>query len=54
MDTTVKNRAADTEHSLSAVDKESKQGFWAVIVIMLGFTFFFTINDSRWEFGDWT
>ncbi len=40
MDTTVKNRAADTEHSLSAVDKESKQGFWAVIVIMLGFTFF--------------
>ncbi|MEN1761301.1 cytosine permease [Anoxynatronum sibiricum] len=40
MKATAKNRTGDTEHSLSAVKQESKQGFWAVIVIMLGFTFF--------------
>jgi cytosine permease len=30
----------DTEHSLSAVDEASRQGFWAVLVVMVGFTFF--------------
>ncbi|WP_352418790.1 cytosine permease [Proteiniborus sp.] len=33
-------KAADTEHSLSAVDAASRQGFWAVLVVMVGFTFF--------------
>lgn len=30
----------DTEHSLSAVDEASRQGFWAILVVMVGFTFF--------------
>lgn len=34
------NRAVDSEHSLSAVDQGSRQGFWAVLVVMVGFTFF--------------
>ena len=33
-------KVLDTEHSLSAVDDASKQGFWAVMVVMVGFTFF--------------
>lgn len=40
MEATAKSMKKDTEHSLSAVKEESKQGFWAVIVVMLGFTFF--------------
>ncbi|SMP54206.1 hypothetical protein SAMN06296020_10595 [Anoxynatronum buryatiense] len=35
MKATATNRTVDTEHSLSVVKQESKQGFWAVIVIML-------------------
>ncbi len=35
-----KNKNVDTEHSLSAVDASSRQGFWAVLVVMVGFTFF--------------
>lgn len=35
-----KQKMVDTEHSLSAVDKKSRQGFWAVLVVMVGFTFF--------------
>ena len=35
-----RNKAVDTEHSLSAVDAGSRQGFWAVLVVMVGFTFF--------------
>ena len=35
-----KRKMVDTEHSLSAVDEKSRQGFWAVLVIMVGFTFF--------------
>ncbi len=35
-----KNKNVDTEHSLSAVDAASRQGFWAVLVVMVGFTFF--------------
>lgn len=35
-----KRPVADTEHSLSAVDAASRQGFWAVLVVMVGFTFF--------------
>ncbi len=38
-DITVK-KAADTEHSLSQVDQASRQGFFAVLVVMVGFTFF--------------
>ena len=34
------SKAVDTEHSLSAVDQGSRQGFFAVLVIMVGFTFF--------------
>lgn len=34
------DKSVDTEHSLSAVDKGSRQGFFAVLVVMLGFTFF--------------
>jgi len=34
------NKAVDTEHSLSAVGESSKQGFWAVLVVLVGFTFF--------------
>lgn len=33
-------KSVDTEHSLSAVDQGSRQGFWAVLVVMVGFTFF--------------
>lgn len=35
-----RKKAVDTEHSLSAVDAASRQGFWAVLVVMVGFTFF--------------
>lgn len=35
-----KQRVADTEHSLSRVDASSLQGFWAVMVVLVGFTFF--------------
>lgn len=35
-----KKQNVDTEHSLSAVDAASRQGFWAVLVVMVGFTFF--------------
>ena len=35
-----KTRVADTEHSLSRVDQGSLQGFWAVMVVLVGFTFF--------------
>lgn len=35
-----KKQNVDTEHSLSAVDEKSRQGFWAVLVVMVGFTFF--------------
>lgn len=38
-DVTVK-KTVDTEHSLSAVDQGSRQGFFAVLVVMVGFTFF--------------
>lgn len=34
------NKAVDAEHSLSAVDESSRQGFWAVLVVLVGFTFF--------------
>ncbi len=34
------DKSVDTEHSLSAVDQGSRQGFFAVLVVMLGFTFF--------------
>lgn len=34
------DKSVDTEHSLSAIDSGSRQGFWAVLVIMVGFTFF--------------
>src|SRR5690554_8065071 len=33
-------KSVDTEHSLSAVDAASRQGFWAVLVVLVGFTFF--------------
>ncbi|MCR1899543.1 cytosine permease [Irregularibacter muris] len=33
-------KSIDSEHSLSAVDQGSRQGFWAVLVVMVGFTFF--------------
>lgn len=33
-------KTSDTEHSLSAVSSSSKQGFYAVVAVMLGFTFF--------------
>lgn len=36
----VKKKTTDTEHSLSAVDSGSRQGFWSVLVVMVGFTFF--------------
>ncbi|MFA5524477.1 MAG: cytosine permease [Tissierellales bacterium] len=35
-----KKQNVDTEHSLSAVGQSSRQGFWAVLVVMVGFTFF--------------
>lgn len=35
-----KTRVADTEHSLSRVDASSFQGFWSVMVVLVGFTFF--------------
>lgn len=35
-----KSHSGDTEHSLSAVDASSRKGFWAVLVVMVGFTFF--------------
>lgn len=35
-----KKQNVDTEHSLSAVDEKSRQGFWAVLVVLVGFTFF--------------
>lgn len=35
-----RKKTVDTEHSLSAVDAASRQGFWAVLVVMVGFTFF--------------
>ncbi len=34
------SKAVDSEHSLSAVDQGSRQGFFAVLVVMVGFTFF--------------
>ena len=40
MANTASKKVVDSEHSLSAVDQGSRQGFWAVIVVMLGFTFF--------------
>lgn len=36
----ISKKSVDTEHSLSAVDAGSRQGFFAVLVVMLGFTFF--------------
>lgn len=33
-------KALDTEHSLSAVDEASRQGFLAVLMVLIGFTFF--------------
>ena len=33
-------KALDTEHSLSAVDEASRQGFLAVLMVLVGFTFF--------------
>ncbi len=33
-------KVVDSEHSLSAVDQGSRQGFLAVLVVMVGFTFF--------------
>lgn len=33
-------KVVDSEHSLSAVDQGSRQGFFAVLVVMVGFTFF--------------
>lgn len=38
-DTNIKN-VIDSEHSLSAVDDESRRSFWAMLVVMVGFTFF--------------
>lgn len=38
-DTNNKN-VIDSEHSLSAVDDESRRSFWAMLVVMVGFTFF--------------
>lgn len=35
-----KEQVVDTEHSLSAVDETSRQGFWAILAVMVGFTFF--------------
>lgn len=35
-----KKQAVDTEHSLSAVDEKSRQGFWSLMVVLVGFTFF--------------
>lgn len=40
MDGKIIRKSVDTEYSLSAIDKSSRQGFWAVLVIMVGFTFF--------------
>jgi len=37
---TTTKKVVDSEHSLSAVGQENRQGFWSVIVVMLGFTFF--------------
>lgn len=34
------SKAVDSEHSLSAVDQGSRQGFFSVLVVMVGFTFF--------------
>lgn len=34
------NKSVDTEHSLSAIGKSNRQGFWTVLVVMVGFTFF--------------
>lgn len=33
-------QVVDTEHSLSAVDEASRRSFWAMFVVMVGFTFF--------------
>ena len=33
-------KVVDSEHSLSAVDQASRQGFFSVLVVMVGFTFF--------------
>ncbi|SCG82356.1 Cytosine permease [Proteiniborus sp. DW1] len=35
-----KKQNVDTEHSLSAVDEKSRQGFWSLMVVLVGFTFF--------------
>lgn len=40
MEVKILQKSADTEHSLSPVDENSRQGFWAILVIMVGFTFF--------------
>lgn len=40
MESTAKKIKNDTEHSLSAVKSESRQGFLSLMVVMLGFTFF--------------
>jgi len=40
MSDSTKNKIADTEHSLSAVDEKSRQGFWSLMVVLVGFTFF--------------
>jgi cytosine permease len=40
MSVLAKKATVDTEHSLSAVDSGSRQGFWSVLVVMVGFTFF--------------
>ena len=38
--TMAKTKAVDTEHSLSAVDQGSRQGFWSLMVVLVGFTYF--------------
>ncbi|RIJ47714.1 cytosine permease [Maribellus luteus] len=38
----------DHDFSLSAVDPKSKKGFWAMLLVMLGFTFF---SASMWAGG---
>ncbi len=40
MDEKKRFASKDTEHSLSAVSDSSKKGFWSVVAVMVGFTFF--------------
>lgn len=46
-----KTKAEDSEFSLTAVPESSKSGFWAMMVVMVGFTFFSPSMSAGGQLG---